>query len=247
MSSMLPGERFAQSEYPSAGKRGEVLHTADHLNHGSMMKSMQHASGHAEALLQLPYDSFLTMDHGDRHQIFTASTADQLHEQAASARAAAAHQDLQLQLAIGYSNDRPAVQLDHHGTQNSLQWSQTFPGAPAAAAARPRKRIAPDDPVIVDHRASSKLKRPWQDPQFNIKTIPAAARPATSSQLFSHSYPAPAWYVCRSSGQELREFSTNLEACGTSCWSSSNNTNKAPYNTRGSSSLQSWLELRVAV
>ncbi len=96
---------------------------------------------------------FLTMDLGDRHQILTASTADQLHEQAASARAAAAHQNLQLQLAIGYSNDRP---------------------------------------VIVDHHASSKLKRPWQDPQFNIKTIPAAAQPATSSQLFSHSYPAPA-------------------------------------------------------
>jgi hypothetical protein len=28
------------------------------------------------------------------------------------------------------------------------------------------------------------LKRPWQDPQFSIKTIPAAARPTTSSQLF---------------------------------------------------------------
>ncbi|CAM6071743.1 unnamed protein product [Sphagnum tenellum] len=93
------------------------------------------------------------MDHGDRDQILTASKADQLHEQAASARAAAAHQNLQLQLAIGYSNDRP---------------------------------------VIVDLRASSKLKRPWQNPQFNIKTIPAAAQPATSSQLFSHSYPAPA-------------------------------------------------------
>jgi len=193
MSSMLPGERFAQSEYPSAGKRGEVLQTADHLSHGSVMKSMQHASGHAGALLQLPYDSFLTMDHGDRHQILTASTTDQLHEQAASARAAAAHQDLQLQLAIGYSNDRPAVQLDHHGTQNSLQWSQTFPSAPAAAAALPRKRNALDDPVLVDHRSSSKLKRPWQDPQFSIKaTIPATARPATSSQLFSHYYPAPA-------------------------------------------------------
>jgi len=193
MSSMLPGERFAQSEYPSAGKKGEVLQTADHLSHGSMMKSMQHASGHAGVLLQLPYDSFLTMDHGDRHQILTASTTDQLHEQAASARAAAAHQDLQLQLAIGYSNDRPAVQLDHHGTQNSLQWSQTFPSAPAAAAALPRKRNALDDPVLVDHRSSSKLKRPWQDPQFSIKaTIPATARPATSSQLFSHYYPAPA-------------------------------------------------------
>jgi hypothetical protein len=193
MSSMLPGERFAQSEYTSAGKRGEVLHTADHLNHGSMMNSMQHASGHAGALLQLPYDSFLTMDRGDRHQILTASTTDQLHQQAASARLAAAHQDLQLQLAIGYSNDRPAVQLDHHGTQNSLQWSQTFPSTSAAAAACPRKRNAPDDPLLVDHRASSKLKQPWQDPQFSNKaTIPAAAPPATSSQLFSHSYPAPA-------------------------------------------------------
>lgn len=193
MSSMLPGERFAQSQYPSAGNMGEVFHSADHLSHDSIMKSMQHASGHAGALLQLPYDSFLTMDHGDHHQILTASTTDQLHEQAASARAAAAHQDLQLQLAVGYSNDGPAVQLDHHGTQNSLQWSQTFPSAPAAAAARPQKRNAPDDPVLVDHHASSKLKRPWEDPQFSIEAaIPAAARPATSSQLFSHSYLAPA-------------------------------------------------------
>jgi hypothetical protein len=154
-----------------------------------MMKRMQHPSGHAGALLQLPYDSFLPMDHGDRHQILTASITDQLHEQAASARAAAAHQDLKLQLAIGHSNDRPAVQFDHHGIQNSLQWSETFLSAPAAAAAPRRKRNAPDDPVPVDHRANSKLKRPWQDPQFSI---PAAARPATSSQLFSHCYPAPA-------------------------------------------------------